>query len=84
MRYEILDEELNRPVIVNDNLNSDESNQLLEVLRKYPAALGYTISDLKGISPYVCMHLIMLKEDLKPSREHQRRINPIMSDVVKR
>ena len=30
------------------------------------------------------MHQIMLEEDSKPSREHQRRINPIMSDVVKR
>lgn len=29
------------------------------------------------------MHWIMLKEDSKPSREHQRRINPIMSDAVK-
>lgn len=30
------------------------------------------------------MHQIMLEEDYKPSREHQRRINTIMSDVVKR
>lgn len=30
------------------------------------------------------MHRIMLEEDSKPSREHQRRINPIMSDVFKR
>lgn len=79
-----IDEELNRPSIVNVNLNSDEINQLLEVVRKYPAALGYTISDLKGISPSVCMHRIMLEEDSKPSREYQRRINLIMSDVVKK
>jgi hypothetical protein len=30
------------------------------------------------------MHRISLEEDSKPSREHQRRINPIMSDVVKK
>lgn len=30
------------------------------------------------------MHQIMLEEDSKPSREHQIRINPIMSDVVKK
>ena len=29
------------------------------------------------------MHRIMLEEDSKTSREHQRRINPILSDVVK-
>ena len=30
------------------------------------------------------MHHIMLEEDCKTSREHQRRINPILSDVVKK
>ena len=30
------------------------------------------------------MHRIMLEEDYKTSREHQRRINPILSDVVKK
>ena len=30
------------------------------------------------------MHRILLEEDSMPSREHQRRINPIMSDVVKK
>ena len=84
LRYEFLDEEMNRPVIISAALNQIETNQLLDTLRKYPSALGYKVSDLKGISPSVCMHRIMLEEDSKPSREHQRRINPIMSDVVKK
>lgn len=70
MIYEYLDEELNHSVIVNAYLNNNKTNQLLDVLRKYPSALGYTISDLKGISPFVCMHQIMLEVDSKPSREH--------------
>lgn len=69
-RYEFLDKELNRPVIVNSNLNKDETNQLLDVFQKYPTSLGYNVSELKGISPSVCMHRIMLEEDYKPSREH--------------
>ena len=73
---------MNRHVIVSATLSQEETNQLLDVLRRYPSALGYNISDLKGISPSVCMHRISLEEDSKPSREHQRRINPIMSDVV--
>ncbi|XP_050896361.1 uncharacterized protein LOC127103118 [Lathyrus oleraceus] len=84
LRYEFLDEELNRPVIVSAALNGDETNQLLDVLRKYPTTLGYNISDLKGISLFVCMPRIMLEEDSKSSREYQRRINTILSDVVKR
>ena len=39
--------------------------------------------DLKGISPSICMHHIMLENDCKSSREHQQRINPIWSTVVK-
>lgn len=54
------------------------------MLKRYPEALGYTINDLKGISPFVCMHQIMLEEDSKTSREHQRRLNPNMSGMVKK
>lgn len=54
------------------------------VIRKYHTTLGYNISYLKGISPSVCMDIIMLEKDSKASREHQRRINPIMSDVVRK
>ncbi|XP_058783187.1 uncharacterized protein LOC131657848 [Vicia villosa] len=84
LRYEFLDEELERPVIVNADLGQIETEKLLNVLRKYPTALGYNISDLKGISPSICMHRIMLEEECKTSQEHQRRINLILSDVVKK
>ena len=84
LRYEFLDAELERPVIVNADLGQIETEKLLSVLRKYPTALGYNISDLKGISPSICMHRIMLEDDSKTSREHQRRINPIISDAVKK
>lgn len=56
LRYEFLDDELNRPVIVSATLNKEETNHLLDILRKYHASLGYNISDLKGIHPSVCMH----------------------------
>ena len=84
LRYEFLDSELNRPVIVNADLEKEETKKLLAVLRRYPKAIGYTINDLTGISPSVCTHRIMLEEDSKTSREHQRRLNPNMSEVVKK
>ncbi|XP_058761198.1 uncharacterized protein LOC131634545 [Vicia villosa] len=83
LRYEFLDEELKRPVIVNADIERTETKKLLNVLRKYPTALCYNISDLKGISTSICMHRIFLEEDCKTSRDHQRRINPTLSDVVK-
>ncbi|XP_050875013.1 uncharacterized protein LOC127078615 [Lathyrus oleraceus] len=84
LRYEFLDQELNHPVIVSATLNRDETSQILDILLKYPSPLGYNIFDLKGISPSGSMHRILMEEDSKPSREHQRRLNPIMSDVVKK
>lgn len=77
--YEFLGEEQSPHVIVNADLTLEETGKLLKILRKYPEALGYNIYDLKGISPSICMHIILLEEDSKPSREHQRRINPILS-----
>jgi len=83
LRYEFLDRERAKPVIVSSDLGALETEKLLNILRKYPTALGYSITDLKGISPSICMHHIMLEEDCKTSREPQRRINPILSEVVK-
>ena len=49
LRYEFLDTKMKRPVIVNADLGQIETKKLLHVLRNYPIALGYNISDLKGI-----------------------------------
>ncbi|KAL4342153.1 hypothetical protein GQ457_08G025220 [Hibiscus cannabinus] len=44
--------------------------------------LGWTMADLKGISPTICMHKIMLEECHSNSVEPQRRLNPAMKKVV--
>ena len=54
------------------------------VLRKYKDAIGWVIDDIKGITPTICMHKILLEENTKPTREPQRRLNPIMQEVVKK
>lgn len=56
--------------------------QLVEVLRRHKSALGWSVADLKGINPFVCMHCIHREEDVKPSLEMQRRLNPNMKEVV--
>lgn len=54
------------------------------MLRLHKSVLGYTIDDLKGISPTFCMHRILLEDESKPSRERQRKLNPSMMEVVKK
>ena len=56
----------------------------MNVLRNHKTAIGWTIADIKGINPSTCMHCILLKDNAKPSRDAQRRLNPIMMDVVKK
>ncbi|CAN6700806.1 unnamed protein product [Malus baccata var. baccata] len=54
------------------------------VLKEYKTAIGWTLADIKGISPTTCMHRILLEEGSKTSREAQRRLNPPMMEVVKK
>ena len=42
------------------------------------------MEDLKGISPSICMHKILLEENAKTSIEHQRKLNPVMKEVVRK
>ncbi|CAN6721688.1 unnamed protein product [Malus baccata var. baccata] len=71
------------PVIVTADLTPTEEDKLLRVLRKYQDALGWTIADIKGISPAICMHKILMEDDVKPTVDAQRRLNPIMKEVVR-
>ncbi|XP_021761194.1 uncharacterized protein LOC110726028 [Chenopodium quinoa] len=72
------------PVIVNTNLDDTSLEKLLVVLREYRSVIGYAIDDIKGISPTICIHKILLDNDHDSSIEHQRRLNPNMKEVVKK
>ncbi|RVW63642.1 Retrovirus-related Pol polyprotein from transposon 297 [Vitis vinifera] len=63
----------------------DKMNEisLLEVLKRCKKAIGWQISDLKGISPLVCTHHIYMEEEAKPIRQPQRRLNPHLQEVVR-
>ncbi|PIN02819.1 DNA-directed DNA polymerase [Handroanthus impetiginosus] len=54
------------------------------LLKDHKSAIGWTIADIKGISPSFCMHKILLKDDQKPSVKSQRWLNPIVKEVVKK
>ncbi|RVW84688.1 Retrovirus-related Pol polyprotein from transposon 17.6 [Vitis vinifera] len=56
---------------------------LLEVLKRCKKAIGWQISDLKGISPLVYTYHIYMEEEAKPIRQPQRRLNPHMQEVVR-
>ena len=57
---------------------------MLEILKNYKGAIAWSVEDLKGICPSICMHKILLEENAKTSIKHQRRLNPVMKEVVKK
>ena len=57
--------------------------ELLLVLKRNMGAFAWCIDDIKGISPSICMHKILMEDETKPTVEHQQRLNPAMKDVVK-
>ena len=84
LKYEFLEPEKRKPVIISAALTEAEEQKLLEILRKYKEAIAWSIEDLKGISPSICMHKILMEESEKTSIEHQRRLNPVMKEVVRK
>ena len=83
LHYAFLARKSEFPVIILASMSSQEEEMLLEVLRKHKLALGWFISDIKGISPTICMHKILMDKSFKPSIEHQRRLNPTIKEVVR-
>ena len=84
MKYSFLEPEKGKRVIILTTLTEIEEQKLLQILRKYKEAIAWSIEDLKGISPSICMHKILLNDDAKTSIEHQRRLNPVMKEVVRK
>jgi hypothetical protein len=83
LKYKFLGLADSLPVVIASDLIDAQEEELLDVLREHKEAIGWTIDDIKGISPSLVMHKIHLEENSKPSREPQRRLNPAMQEVVR-
>uniref|UniRef100_A0A2N9I6A0 RNA-directed DNA polymerase n=1 Tax=Fagus sylvatica TaxID=28930 RepID=A0A2N9I6A0_FAGSY len=83
LKYAFLGQEETFPVVISSKLNDEQESKLLKILRMHKGAIGWTIADIKGISPLICTHRIYLEDNVKPSREMQRRLNPNMKEVVR-
>ncbi|RDX98404.1 hypothetical protein CR513_18683, partial [Mucuna pruriens] len=84
LKYVYLDSEQQRPVMIANNLHQEKEDKLLNILRQYKKAIGWKLSDLPGINPSICMHRILMEEEIKPIRQQQRRLNSKILDVVKK
>ena len=71
-------------MIISARISDEEEQKLLQILKKNKESIAWSIEELKGISPSICMHKILLEETSRPTVEHQRRLNPVMKEVVKK
>jgi len=84
LKYSFLGGDIKKPVILSSLLTAEEEEQVIEVLKINQEAIGWQLSDLKGISPAYYMHRIHMEADFKPVAQPQRRLNPAMKEVVKK
>ena len=82
LKYVYLGEKEALPVIIASHLTKEQEEDLLVVLKDNKEAIGWTIADIKGLSPSIVQHRIHLIEEAKSKRDPQRRLNPIMQEAI--
>jgi len=84
LKYVFLDPNDTFSVIIASDMTDDQEKKLLKVLKKSKEDIGWTLGDIKGISPSIVQHRIYLEDNVKPYRDHQRRLSPTLQEVVKK
>jgi hypothetical protein len=70
--------------LCSDELSPEENEKLLNLLEKHRKVIGYSINDIKGLSPTFCTHRIPMEDQCKLVVDHQRRPTHAMREVVKK
>jgi len=68
---------------INASLSPSQEKELCDLLTRRLEAFAWSYKEMKGIHPSVCTHHIYIKEDCKPVRKPQRRMNLALKDIVK-
>lgn len=84
LKYAFLGPERTFSIIISVTLEPEQDKQLLAILKECKLALGWTIADINGISSIIYMHKILMQDNAEHMRNKQRRLNPLMTDVVKK
>ena len=70
LKYAFLGVEISKLVIIVANLTEHKELKLIEILKQQKEAITWLVEDLKGISPTICMHKILLEENVKSLVSH--------------
>nr|GEY54293.1 reverse transcriptase domain-containing protein [Tanacetum cinerariifolium] len=84
LEYVFLEGDDKLPIIISKDLSVEEKSALIKVLKSHKRAITWKLSDIKGINPEFCTHKILMEDDFKLAVQHQRRVNPIINDDIKK
>ncbi|GKC66336.1 reverse transcriptase domain-containing protein [Tanacetum coccineum] len=84
LEYAFLEGTDKLPVIIAKDLKDEDKTALLKVLRSHKRAIAWKMSDIKGIDPKFCTHKILMEDNVKPTVQHQRWVNPKIHEVIKK
>jgi len=70
-------------LLINSGLTLEQQGQLVKILQEQFGAFAWKYSNMKGIHPDTCIHHIYIRDDIRPIRQPQRRMNPALKDIVK-
>ena len=84
IKYVFLGAKRAQLVIIVVGLIVEKEHKLIKILRKYKKTIAWPVEDLKGIIPSICIHKILLEENAKTSIEHQRRLNLVIKEIIRK
>nr|GEX38055.1 DNA-directed DNA polymerase [Tanacetum cinerariifolium] len=84
LEYAFLEVSDKLPFIISKELKDEEKSALLKVFKSHKLAIAWKIFNIKGIDPRFCTHKILMKDDIKPAVQHQRRVNLKIHEVIKK
>ena len=84
LKYAFLGCNDTKQVIISSKMDNDMEVKLLGVIEMNAEEFAWSIEDIKGISPSICMHKLLMEENHDPSMEHQWRLYPTVKEVVKK
>ena len=68
LKYAYLGGKETLPVIIASHLTEQQEDNLMSILKRDREAIGWTMQDIKGISPAIIQHRIHLTGEATPKR----------------
>jgi len=72
-----------KSLYINYGLSPNQQKQITKVLKEQSGAFAWEYNNMRGVHPDTCIHHIYIQSEIRPVRQPQRRMNPILKDFVK-